>query len=96
MTTESPKLKISEGKISGYLSVFLAIVSLGFVIFANFPETFTTKDSRTVYNPQIVKWSFLGTSVLSFVLAFISFVLSKKKTLRFYINTCYCRNHLNG
>ena len=81
MTNQSPRLKIGEGKISGYLSVFLAIVSLGFVICAYFPDTFTTKDFREIYNPQIVKWSILGVLVLSFVFAFgikiSSFIFSR-------------------
>lgn len=77
--TNNKRLKIGEGKISGYLSVFLAIISLGFVICAYFPDTFTTKDFRDIYNPQIVKWSILAVLILSFVFAFISFILSKKK-----------------
>ncbi|WP_055448591.1 sterol desaturase family protein [Lacinutrix mariniflava] len=77
--TDNKRLKIGEGKISGYLSVFLAIISLGFVICAYFPDTFTTKDFRDIYNPQIVKWSILAVLILSFVFAFISFILSKKK-----------------
>ncbi|WP_290700011.1 sterol desaturase family protein [Lacinutrix sp.] len=81
--TESKRLKIGEGKISGYLSIFLAVISLGFVICAYFPDTFTTKDFRAIYNPQIVKWSILAVLVLSFIFAFSSLILSKKKRYGF-------------
>ena len=81
--SETKRLKIGEGKISGYLSIFLAIVSLGFVICAYFPDVFTTKDFREIYNPQIVKWSILAVLILSFVFAFTSFILSKKKRYGF-------------
>ncbi|OUR97734.1 sterol desaturase [Flavobacteriales bacterium 33_180_T64] len=81
--TETKRLKIGEGKISGYLSIFLAIISLGFVICAYFPDTFTTKDFRDIYNPQIVKWSILTVLILSFIFAFSSLILSKKKRYGF-------------
>ena len=80
---EQKRLQIGEGKISGYISIFLAIISLGFVICAYFPDTFTTKDFRDIYNPQIVKWSILGVLILSFIFAFTSFILSKKKRYGF-------------
>lgn len=77
------RLQIGEGKISGYLSIFLAVVSLWFVICAYFPELFTTKDFREIYNPQIIKWSILGVLISSFIFAFVSFILSKKKRYGF-------------
>jgi sterol desaturase/sphingolipid hydroxylase (fatty acid hydroxylase superfamily) len=93
---ESPRLKIGEGKISGYLSIFFAIVSLGFVICAYFPDTFTTKDFRAIYNPQIVKWSILGALVLSFIFAFTSFILSKKKRYCFTVTLIIAATILIG
>ena len=80
---EQKRLQIGEGKISGYISIFLAIISLGFVICAYFPDVFTTKDFRDIYDPQIVKWSILGALILSFIFAFTSFILSKRKRYGF-------------
>jgi lathosterol oxidase len=80
---EQKRLQIGEGKISGYISIFLAVISLGFVICAYFPDVFTTKDFRDIYNPQIVKWSILGVLILSFIFAFTSFILSKRKRYGF-------------
>ncbi len=80
---EKKRLSIGEGKISGYLSIFLAIVSLGFVVCAYFPDLFTTKDFRNIYDPQVVKWAILGVLILSFAFAFTSFILSKKKRYGF-------------
>lgn len=76
--SEPKRLQIGEGKISGYLSIFLSLVSLGAVICAYFPEYLTTADFRNMYHPQMIKWSVLGCLVLSFGFALTSFLLSKK------------------
>ena len=77
----NPRLKIGEGKISGYLSIFLAIIVFTAVICAYFPEYLTTADFRATYDYQLVRWSLLGVSVLAFAFALTSFLLSKKTGL---------------
>lgn len=81
--SENKRLKIGEGKISGYLAIFLAIVCLGSTICAFFPEYLTTEDFRELYQPSLIKWFFLIVLVLSFLFALTSFVLSKNTTLGF-------------
>ncbi len=81
--TETKRLKIGDGVISGYLSVFLAIVALGAVICAYFPEYLTTADFRALYNPKFLKSVVLGCLTVSFIFALVSFVLSKKTLLSF-------------
>ncbi len=80
---EPKRLTIGEGIISGYLSIFLAIVSLGAVICAYFPEYLTTPDFRNTYEPQMIKWVVLGCLVLSFGFALTSFILSKRTKYSF-------------
>jgi len=64
--TESKRLKIGEGKISGYLSIFLAIICLGTTVCAYFPEYLTTSDFRQLYDPNRIKWIFLFVLLASF------------------------------
>ncbi|WP_236262744.1 hypothetical protein [Aggregatimonas sangjinii] len=71
------RLQIGEGKISGYIAIFLAILSLGAVICAYFPEFFTTADFRALYTPKFVKWTLLGVLTVSFGFAITSVLLSK-------------------
>ncbi|WP_103864719.1 sterol desaturase family protein [Aquimarina sp. I32.4] len=80
---QNKRLIIGEGKISGYISIFLAIVCFGSVICAYFPEYLTTADFRKLYTPKHIKWVLLGLLVLSFGFALTSFVLSKKTKLGF-------------
>ena len=82
--SENKRLKIGEGKISGYLSIFLAIVCLGGTICAYFPEYLTTADFRKLYKPNLIKWVMLGVLALSFLFAITSFILSKKTKLGFF------------
>ena len=82
--TENKRLKIGEGTISGYLSIFLAIVSFGTTVCAYFPEYLTTADFRELYKPNYIKWGFLIVLALSFGFALVSFILSKKTKLGFY------------
>ena len=81
--SENKRLKIGEGKISGYLSIFLALICLGSVICGYFPEYLTTSDFRNLYKPAAIKWVFLCVLALSFLFALTSFLLSKKTKLGF-------------
>ena len=70
------RLRIGEGKISGYLSIFLAVISLGAVICFHFPAYFTTPEFRAVYPVEILRWVLLACLVLAFGFALTSFLLS--------------------
>ena len=81
MTEQPQRLRIGEGKISGYLSIFLAVISLGAVICFHFPEYFTTPEFRAVYPVEILRWVLLACLVLAFGFALTSFLLSGKTKL---------------
>ena len=55
------RLRIGDGKISGYLSIFLALISLGAVICFHFPEYFTTPEFRALYPVDVLRWVLLAT-----------------------------------
>ncbi len=81
--TGTKRLRIGDGTISGYLSIFLAIICLGATVCAYFPEYLTTSDFRELYKPNYIKWIFLVVLVSSFGFALSSFILSKKTKLGF-------------
>jgi sterol desaturase/sphingolipid hydroxylase (fatty acid hydroxylase superfamily) len=81
--SNNKRLKIGEGKISGYLSIFLAIICFGSVICGYFPQYLTTADFRNLYDPTVIKWIFLCVLTVSFLFALTSFLLSKKTKLGF-------------
>jgi len=76
--SEPKRLLIGEGVISGYLSVFFSLISLGAVICFLFPEYFTTEEFRDKYPIELIRWALFSCLVFSFLFAFTSLLLSKK------------------
>ena len=83
MIEEPKRLIIGEGKISGYLSIFLSLISFGAVICFLFPEYLTTEEFRTKYPIEVIRWILFSTLVASFLFAFLSLLLSKKAKYAF-------------
>ncbi len=79
--TEPRRFRFGEGKISGYVSIFLAVISFAAVICFHFPEYFTTPEFRAVYPIALLRWVLLACLVLAFVFALTSFLLSGKTRL---------------
>lgn len=77
----SKSLIIGEGKISGYVSIFLAILSFLAVFCFKYPKIFTSPQFREVYTGEQMKTLLVGTIIASFFFAVLSFILSKKKSL---------------
>ncbi|HEY4325678.1 MAG TPA: sterol desaturase family protein [Mucilaginibacter sp.] len=76
----SPKerLKVGEGKISGYLSIFLATsVLLGIFCFL-YPEQLTTPEFREIYTKESMQALMAIGLIVSFFFALLSIILSKK------------------
>ena len=83
MNEEPKRLIIGEGKISGYLSIFLSLISFGAVICFLFPEYLTTEEFRDKYPIEIIRWVLFSTLAASFLFAFLSLLLSKKAKYAF-------------
>ncbi len=79
--SQPERLQIGEGRISGYLSIFLAVLSLGAVVCFHFPEYFTTPEFREAYPVPVLRWMLLACLLLSFGFAFTSFFLSGRTRL---------------
>ncbi len=83
MNQESKRTILGEGLISGYLSIFFSLLSLGAVICFLFPEYLTTAEFRVNYPIDIFRWMIFGGLVFSFLFAFLSLLLSKRAKLAF-------------
>jgi sterol desaturase/sphingolipid hydroxylase (fatty acid hydroxylase superfamily) len=75
----SNELKIGEGKISGFISIFLATLSFLAVFCFKYPKVFTSPEFRAIYTGEQMKFLLIGTIIASFLFAVLSFILSKKK-----------------
>ncbi len=76
--TPPTRLRIGEGTISGYLSIFLALVSLGGVLCFRFPQYLTTEEFRAHYPIAGLRYILLACLVVSFGFALTSFLLGKR------------------
>src|ERR1700750_2503698 len=79
MSTPVPRLKIGEGKISGFVSIFLGLLSLTGVLCFKYPEWLTTPQFREVYTGASMKIVLTSAIIASFLFALVSFMLSKQK-----------------
>ncbi|MHA4847770.1 hypothetical protein ACX0G7_26620 [Flavitalea antarctica] len=79
MSAPVQRLRIGEGKISGYSSIFLGLLSLIGVICFKYPEWLTTPQFREVYTGESMKIVLTATIIASFLFALVSFMLSKQK-----------------
>lgn len=73
------RLKIGEGKISGYISIFLALLSFTAVFCFKFPEWLTSPEFREVYTGESMAVLLTATIIASFFFALLSLLLSKQK-----------------
>ena len=79
METTSKRLKIGEGKISGFVSVFLASLSFFAVFCFKFPKILTSPEFRAIYTGESMKVLLSAVIIASLFFAVLSFILSKKK-----------------
>lgn len=80
MATQPTRFKLGEGKISGYISIFLALLSFFAVFCFKFPEVLTSPEFREVYTGESMVILLTATIIASFFFAVLSFMLSHKKT----------------
>ena len=71
------EFKFGEGLISGYLSAFFGLLSLGGVLCFLFPEYLTTANLRASYNVDYLRLLLLATLILSFIFGTMNFLFEK-------------------
>lgn len=79
MSQATQRFKFGEGKISGYISIFLALLSFLAVFCFKFPEILTSPEFREVYTGESMVILLTSTIIASFFFAVLSFMLSHKK-----------------
>ncbi|CAN5476462.1 sterol desaturase family protein [soil metagenome] len=83
MAQSTQRFKFGEGKISGYISIFLALLSFLAVFCFKFPEILTSPEFREVYTGESMVILLTSTIIASFFFAVLSFMLSHKKVWAF-------------
>jgi sterol desaturase/sphingolipid hydroxylase (fatty acid hydroxylase superfamily) len=78
------KVTVGEGRISGYISIFLGIMSFLSVFCFKYPEWLTTPEFREIYTGESMKMLLTAVIIASFFFAVLSFILSKQKKLALY------------
>lgn len=77
-------IKVGEGRISGYIAVFLGILSFLAVLCFKYPEWLTTPEFREVYTGEAMKMLLTAVIIASFFFSVVSFMLSKQKKWALY------------
>lgn len=77
----STRLRIGDGFISGYISIFLGVISLLSICCFHFPDFFTTPEFRKIYEVELMRKVLMGIIIGSLFFAALSFLLSKQKKL---------------
>ena len=74
-------IRIGEGKISGSIACFLAILSFLGVISFHFPEYTTTPELRAIYSVEFVRIILFWALVIAGSLGLLNFIRSKSRRL---------------
>lgn len=77
----SKAFKIGDGRISGYTSMFLGIISFFAVLCYQFPSYLTTTDLRAVYDAEYLQNILMVTMWTSLGFGLLTFVLNKRKRM---------------
>jgi sterol desaturase/sphingolipid hydroxylase (fatty acid hydroxylase superfamily) len=77
-TARRERLVVGKGEISGYISIFLAIMALISMLCFYFPEKLTTPEFREIYTAQHMQLLLKIVVIGAFFFALVSFLLSKK------------------
>ncbi len=81
MSSFTQRTSFGQGYISGYICIFLGVLSLFAILCFHFPAHFTTAEFREVYTGELMKQLLMGVIIASFFFATLSFLLSKRKKL---------------
>jgi sterol desaturase/sphingolipid hydroxylase (fatty acid hydroxylase superfamily) len=75
---QNTRLQIGKGQISGYISIFLAMLALLSIFCFYFPEKLTTPEFREIYTTTMMQLVLKIVVIGAFFFALLSFLLSKK------------------
>lgn len=75
------QFKIGDGRISGYIAVFLGALSLIAVTAYQFPSYLTTTELRAVYDAKALQIILKYSMWISLAFALLTFILNKRKRM---------------
>lgn len=78
MSHPGTRLRVGEGRISSYVSIFLAVLALGAILCFRFPERLTTPEFRNIYTGESMRILVMCVIIGAFFFSLLSVVLSKK------------------
>src|SRR5438309_10638075 len=73
--------KFGEGRISGWISVSLGILSVLGVLCFHFPDLLTTPELRQVYTADEMRYLLYAGMIFSVAFGLVTFVLNRKKLM---------------
>jgi len=75
------QFKFGEGRISGWISVSLGILSELGVLCFHFPDLMTTPELRQVYTADEMRYLLYAGMIFSVAFGLVTFVLNRKKLM---------------
>ena len=75
------ELKFGTGRISGYISCFLGVMSFLAVLCYQFPEYLTTAELRAAYDAEFLRLVLRGAIWVSLGFGLLTFILAKERRL---------------
>lgn len=75
---KTKRLNIGEGRISSYISIFLALLGLFSILCFRYPERLTTPEFREIYTGDSMRILVIADLIGAFFFAMLSLILSKK------------------
>lgn len=72
---------VGQGRISGYASLFLGVMSFLAVLCWRYPEQLTTPELRNVYDPEVLRVVLMVSMWASLGFACVTFVLNRRKRM---------------
>ena len=76
---ESREFRLGDGRISGYLSVTLGILSVLSVLCYRYPTWLTTLDLRQAYDADMLRWVLMVGMWFALIFSVFTFVLEKRR-----------------
>src|SRR5947209_20576577 len=75
------QFKFGEGRISGWISVSLGMLSVLGVLCFHFPDLMTTPEVRGVYTADDMRYLLYAGMIFSVAFGLVTFVLNRKKLM---------------
>lgn len=76
---QSRELRFGDGRISGYLSIALGILSILSVLCYRYPTWLTTLDLRQAYDADILRWVLMVGMWVALIFSVFTFVLERSR-----------------